>query len=123
MAVIIFLKGIRIFPVAKGIINQALLKLTPCESIDKYFLKNLMESSFFEKLIQANSDGAAIKNIASVQILKELDLYIPTLSEQQAIVSRLDSLSENVKRLQEVLEKTIKECDALKQAMLRQVFE
>lgn len=108
---------------AKGIINQALLKLTPCESIDKYFLKNLMESSFFEKLIQANSDGAAIKNIASVQILKELDLYIPTLSEQQAIVSRLDSLSENVKRLQEVLEKTIKECDALKQAMLRQVFE
>ena len=47
----------------------------------------------------------------------------PPLSEQQAIVSRLDSLSEKVKKLQEVLDKTIKECDALKQAMLRQVFE
>lgn len=57
------------------------------------------------------------------KLLKEKTFCLPPLSEQQKIVSRLDSLSENVKKLQEVLEKTIKECDALKQAMLRQVFE
>ena len=55
--------------------------------------------------------------------LENAPFPLPPLSEQQKIVSRLDSLSENVKKLQEVLEKTIKECDALKQAMLRQVFE
>lgn len=45
------------------------------------------------------------------------------LKEQQRIVSRLDSLSAHVRELEEVLQKTIAECDALKQALLRQVFE
>ncbi len=46
-----------------------------------------------------------------------------TISEQQRIVSRLDSLSAHVRELEEVTQKTIAECDALKQALLRQVFE
>ena len=108
---------------AKGIINQALLKLSPKKMLDKYYLKYLMESSFFDGLISQYSDGAAIKNIASVAILKEIELSIPPLSEQERIVSRLDELSEKVKKLEEIQEKTIKECDALKQAILREVFE
>ena len=44
-------------------------------------------------------------------------------TEQQHIVERLDELSEKVKKLEEIQEKTIKECDALKQAILREVFE
>ena len=55
--------------------------------------------------------------------LKTIRLHIPPLSEQQRTVERLDQLSENVKKLQEIQEKTIKECDALKQAILREVFE
>ena len=43
--------------------------------------------------------------------------------DQQLIVSRLDSLSENIKKLEEMMRKTMAECDALKQAMLRKVFE
>ena len=108
---------------AKGIINQALLKLSPKEFLDKYYLKYLMESSIFGKLIAQYSDGAAIKNIASVAILKDITLSIPPLSEQQRIVSRLDSLSKNVKALEENQRKVIAECDALKQALLRKVFE
>ena len=108
---------------AKGIINQALLKLSPKESLDKYYLKYLMESSIFDELIAQYSDGAAIKNIASVAILKDIILSIPPLSEQQRIVSRLDSLSKNVKALEENQRKVMAECDALKQALLRKVFE
>ena len=108
---------------AKGIINQALLKLSPKKVLDKYYLKYLMESSLFDSLIAHYSDGAAIKNIASVAILKEIELSIPPLSEQQRIVSRLDSLSAHVRELEEVTQKTIAECDALKQALLRAVFE
>jgi type I restriction enzyme S subunit len=52
-----------------------------------------------------------------------LQLFVPSLSEQQRIVSRLDSLSAHVRELEEVTQKTIAECDALKQALLRQVFE
>ena len=108
---------------AEGIINQALLKLTPKKVLDKYYLKYLMESSIFNDLIAQYSDGAAIKNIASVAILKEIKLNIPPLSEQQRIVERLDSISENVRKYEDIQLKIIAECDALKQALLRQVFE
>lgn len=107
----------------EGIINQALLKLTPKNKIDKFYLKYLMESEFFKELIAQYSDGAAIKNIASVAILKDIKLTIPSVNDQRHIVARLDSLSENVKKLEEVERKTIAECDALKQALLRKVFE
>jgi type I restriction enzyme S subunit len=50
-------------------------------------------------------------------------LGVPPLSEQQRIVDYLDSLKTKVDRLQENYNKISQECDALKQAILRQVFE
>ena len=52
-----------------------------------------------------------------------LEIGIPSLSEQQQIVDTLDSLKSKVDRLQENYDKISQECDALKQAILRQVFE
>ena len=107
----------------EGVINQALLKLTPKNKIDAHFLKYLMESNYFGEIINANIEGVAIKNIASVAVLKEIILSIPTVSVQQSIVATLDSLKSKVDRLQENYEKISQECDSLKQAILRQVFE
>ena len=50
-------------------------------------------------------------------------ISFPPLSEQHRIVARLDSLSENLRKLEENQRKIISECDALKQALLRKVFE
>lgn len=72
--------------------------------------------------IQKETTGAALKQI-NIKDLRNLQLYLPPLSEQQRIVSRLDSLSAHVHELEEVLQKTVAECDALKQALLRKVFE
>ena len=55
--------------------------------------------------------------------LKEILVLVPPLSEQQSIVATLDSLKSKVDRLQANFEKISQECDALKQAILRQVFE
>ena len=66
--------------------------------------------------------GAAQPNLSTAQI-KSFEIPLPSLDIQQAIVSRLDALSANVKRLEELQQKTLAECDALKQAMLREVFE
>ena len=107
----------------EGVINQALLKLTPKNKIDAHFLKYLMESNYFGEIINANIEGVAIKNIASVAVLKEIILSIPTVSVQQSIVETLDSLKSKVDRLQANFEKISQECDALKQSILRQVFE
>ena len=45
------------------------------------------------------------------------------LPEQESIVETLDSLKSKVDRLQKNYNKISQECDALKQAILRQVFE
>ena len=72
--------------------------------------------------IQKKTTGAALKQI-NIKDLRNLQLSLPPLSEQQRIASRLDSLSAHVRELEEVTQKTIAECDALKQALLRKVFE
>ena len=55
--------------------------------------------------------------------LADILIAFPSLSEQQSIVAILDSLKSKVDRLQENYDKISQECDALKQAILRQVFE
>ena len=61
-------------------------------------------------------------NISANNIQKVLISY-PPLSEQQSIVATLNSLKSKVDKLQENFDKISQECDALKQAILRQVFE
>lgn len=56
-------------------------------------------------------------------MLDEVKLILPPVTEQQSIVETLDSLKSKVDRLQENYDKISQECDALKQAILRQVFE
>ena len=55
--------------------------------------------------------------------LENAPIPLPPFSEQQSIVATLDSLKSKVDRLQENYDKISQECDALKQAILRQVFE
>ena len=61
--------------------------------------------------------------VISNKSMKDVIIYLPPLSEQQSIVATLDSLKSKVDRLQENYNKISQECDALKQAILRQVFE
>ena len=55
--------------------------------------------------------------------LSKILLSYPSISIQQSIVETLDSLKSKVDRLQKNYTKISQECDALKQAILRQVFE
>lgn len=106
-----------------GIINQALLKLTPTKLVFNEFLKYLMESSYFNEIIDKYSDGAAIKNIASVETLKSIVLTLPDYAIQKNIVNTLDELTSKATSLQSNYTRTIQLCADLKQALLRQVFE
>lgn len=66
--------------------------------------------------------GATFPEI-SKSVVENITIPVAPMKTQREIVSRLDALSANVKRLEELQQKTLKECDALKQAMLREVFE
>ncbi|WP_339666872.1 hypothetical protein [uncultured Pseudomonas sp.] len=49
--------------IPRGIINQALLKLSPSETLDAQFLKLWMESQNFQEQIESLSQGVAIQNM------------------------------------------------------------
>jgi type I restriction enzyme S subunit len=67
--------------------------------------------------------GAAQPKLTQ-KALNSIVINIPkTIEDQHQIVTRLDALSARIKQLEEVERKTLAECDALKQAMLREVFE
>ena len=55
--------------------------------------------------------------------LENAPFPLPPLSEQQAIVTHLDTLSEKLKTVEEKQKAIMAECDAMKQALLREVFE
>ena len=55
--------------------------------------------------------------------LENAPISLPPLSTQQSIVATLNSLKSKVDKLQANYEKISQECDALKQAILRKVFE
>ena len=75
----------------KGVINQALLKLTPNDRILGAFLKLWMESDNFQQSLISFTYGATIKNVASVEVLKKLKLSLPPIPTQQYIVAEIDS--------------------------------
>ncbi len=82
----------------------------------------ITHSDNYYKWVLENQKAAAQPNI-SAKLYNEYVVSYPSLSEQQSIVATLDSLKSKVDRLQENYDKISQECDALKQAILRQVFE
>lgn len=59
----------------------------------------------------------------NIPSLKTIKIPIPSIQEQIKIAEFLDSLNEKVNTLQQNYSRICNECDALKQAILRQVFE
>jgi len=54
-------------------------------------LGNTTESENFQQSLSNFTYGAAIKNVASVEILKGLRLPLPPLATQQAIVAEIEA--------------------------------
>lgn len=104
----------------KGIINQALLKITPKETISVDYLKYALQD--YLSLSTTHVKGATIKNIASVKELKQFQIPLPPLAEQQKIVAQLDTLSEKVRTLRTLQTAQLADLKSLERAHLREAF-
>ena len=109
--------------IKRGIINQALLRLAPTKKISNVFLKLWMESENFQESLKAYSQGAAIQNVASVKILKEIKMPVPPIPEQRAIVAKLDALSAETKKLEAIYRQKLADLDELKKSVLQKAFD
>ena len=100
--------------------NQAVCGILPQKDFLPEFIYYWFSS--IEDKLAAQAQGGAQPNI-SQQKIKKVEIPIYSITEQQSIVVTLDSLKSKVDRLQANFEKISQECDALKQAILKQVFE
>ena len=104
-------------------IKEGVYAITPNKNrLESKFLIYLFKSDLILNKIYSKASGATIRSIPMKE-LNKIVLPIPPLSEQQSIVSFLDSLNEKLNTLQQNYSRICDECDALKQAILRQVFE
>ena len=102
----------------KGIINQALLKLTTRDILDNKFLKKYMDSQWFQDGLKKQVAGGAIQNVASVSILKDLIIPLPSLEEQSRIVSILDEFEASIKNLEAQFEAREKQYEYYREKLL-----
>lgn len=84
--------------------------------------QRFVEYYFENTILDEYITGAAQPKLTQ-KALNSIPVYCPPLYEQQRIVERLDALSEHVRELEEIQKKIIAECDAMKHALLRKVFE
>ncbi|MFA1563040.1 restriction endonuclease subunit S [Aliivibrio fischeri] len=106
----------------KGIINQALLKITANENVDIHFLKYWIRSKIFQDIIYAHSGGAAIANVPAAKILKEIKLQIPTIEKQKIIVSEIDLMVSKRDSLLLIYTEKLAALDELKKSILQKAF-
>ena len=110
-------------PELKGCnVNRGIVPLYFKDIISKDYVYYAMVSPIMQSVFAEKTTGSTLKQI-NIKDLRLIKLSYPNLAEQKRIVERLDSLSAHVRELEEIQKKIISECDALKQALLRKVFE
>lgn len=108
--------------IKRGIINQALLKLSPSKKVSNVFLKLWMQSESFQNSLKEYAGGAAIQNVASVAILKNIEIPLPDITEQEIIVQKVQSFSSQTQKLEAVYQKKIDDLEELKKSILQKAF-
>ncbi|HFK5981152.1 restriction endonuclease subunit S [Streptococcus pyogenes] len=98
-----------------GAINQAILAIIPEKNYSSLFIKNWLykqKSSIIEKYLQGGQGNL------SGSIVKGLELYLPSLPEQEAIGDFFQTLDQQMSQTEDKLI----ELKALKQTLLNRLF-
>ena len=107
---------------AKFVLSSDAVKIKLKKGMLTRFILHSINSPYFRNEVYENVTGSG-RVRTSLTKLRACSVYLPSLEVQQTIVDTLDSIKSKVNRLQENYDKISQECDALKQAILRQVFE
>ena len=113
----------RAFRGANGAFNVALCKITNAnpDRLDDDFLFYLVPSDLIRGELLKLSERSLIPSM-SVKELARLKIPLPPLPTQQAIVEKLDALSEETKALEAIYERKQSALAELKQSLLQKAF-
>ncbi len=99
--------------------NQAIAGVKPNEKIDLVFVLHSI-NSIKPDLLNLRR-GVRQKNL-SFEKIKNIPIYLPSLSDQQTIVTKLNALSTETKRLEAIYQKKIDDLEELKKSILQKAF-
>ena len=104
-------------------VNQHVSVLRLKQDVLPRFLSYILNSPRHQKeLLEIGEAGSTRQALTKTDLENHVICY-PNIDSQTKLLNTLDFLKSKVDRLQANYEKISQECDALKQAILRQVFE
>jgi type I restriction enzyme, S subunit len=99
--------------------NVGLIKES--KNINKHFLLYYLKSSLAMKFVLYMSNGGA-QEFIGLTALRSFPIPLPSLSEQQTIVQKLDALSAETKKLETIYQQKINDLEELKKSILQKAF-
>lgn len=113
----------KVFRGVSGAFNVALCKISNIRKdiLDNDFLFYLIPTDIIKGELMKRSGRSLIPSM-SVEHLKELVIPLPPLSEQKIIVKKLNELSEQTKRLEEIYKQKLGDLEELKKSILSKAF-
>lgn len=103
--------------------NNNIMRIRFIDIVDSVFVSYIFLEDFVKNQLDKIKSGTTNVWAIYYRDLKNIQIPIPPLPEQHRIVQTLDSLSEKIQQLQQNYNQTLANCQALKQAILKETFE
>ena len=111
-----------LLPEFEGHCSTELFPIKPKKDIiDRNYLFHWLISSDTMNKINATWTGATLPR-ANMNTVLDFKISVPSISEQQKIVSQLDSLSTETKKLETLYQRKLNELEDLKKSILQKAF-
>jgi type I restriction enzyme S subunit len=105
----------------QGYIHDGWFVLRLPKNIDTEFFWYLLASPYTMNQFVSLASGAIVKNISG-DLVKKTILPIPPLNDQKNIVKKLDDLSIETKRLEDIYQQKLNDLEDLKKSILQKAF-
>ena len=103
----------------KGVVGSTLSKIY-ADGLTTEYLRYFIQSKYL--LLNTQKKGTGTPHL-NANILKASKLVVPSISEQQRIVSRIEELFSSLDNAVETLQKTKEQLTVYRQAVLKEAFE
>jgi len=107
---------------AFSLLSSVCIFKTKRNELDSGFLKYFIQSPLGSRAVSDSMTGTAIKRII-LRKIKEAEIIQPPLPEQHAIVAEIESRLSVCDKIEESIEHSLKQSEALRQSILKKAFE
>jgi type I restriction enzyme S subunit len=105
----------------KVVLGKSACYFNTIDSVSKHYVRYYITTSFFQSYAIQNATGSTIKNVG-LKAMRELPIPLPPLSEQNLIVSELESKFTVCDKIEETISQSLQQAETLRQSILKQAF-